>query len=187
MCISLTTFYVHVARCSRARKVRCDGAKPICCNCQKRPSEAEQCTYDSGPHRKGREKGTARARTTGQVATAKKPAKRKRSPQGDDGDRSHSATDVDVPVNEMPSGSVPAVSPVVSDDMGLESELLDFADVCPPPRRLVWLTNVTARLAGNGMGIRSSLARCRGVNIHGSTRRCVNYGNLTTTGNSGRE
>ncbi|PIL34193.1 transcription factor [Ganoderma sinense ZZ0214-1] len=53
--------FVACRQC-RARKVRCDGAKPVCCNCQKRPSGAEQCSYDSGPNRRGREKGSTRAR-----------------------------------------------------------------------------------------------------------------------------
>ncbi|KAI1791304.1 hypothetical protein LXA43DRAFT_945720 [Ganoderma leucocontextum] len=46
----------------RARKIRCDGAKPICCNCQKRSLEAERCSYDSGTNRRGREKGSTRLR-----------------------------------------------------------------------------------------------------------------------------
>ncbi|KAI0702975.1 hypothetical protein C8T65DRAFT_655245 [Cerioporus squamosus] len=63
----------------RARKIRCDGAKPICHNCQKRPSEAEQCNYDSGPNRRGRERGTARDRAPQQASTAKKAPTRRLS------------------------------------------------------------------------------------------------------------
>ncbi|TFK94583.1 hypothetical protein K466DRAFT_535614 [Polyporus arcularius HHB13444] len=63
----------------RARKIRCDGAKPICHNCQKRPSEAEECSYDSGPNRRGRERGDARNHTSQQGSTAKKPPTRRRS------------------------------------------------------------------------------------------------------------
>ncbi|EJF65111.1 hypothetical protein DICSQDRAFT_132648 [Dichomitus squalens LYAD-421 SS1] len=67
----------------RARKIRCDGAKPICCNCQKRPSKADHCNYDSGPNRRGREKsGGARARAARGPASQKTP-KRKLSPQSD--------------------------------------------------------------------------------------------------------
>ncbi|TFK82181.1 hypothetical protein K466DRAFT_666667 [Polyporus arcularius HHB13444] len=68
----------------RARKTRCDGAKPVCLNCQKRPSEVEQCNYDSGPHRRGPERSSTRKRTSQQGSTATTPLTRRRS-----GGRSH--------------------------------------------------------------------------------------------------
>ncbi|KAH9942321.1 uncharacterized protein BXZ73DRAFT_97734 [Epithele typhae] len=55
----------------RARKVRCDGAKPVCCNCEKRPNGADPCSYDKGPNRKGPDKGR---RSRGATATAPAPA-----------------------------------------------------------------------------------------------------------------
>lgn len=42
---------------SRSRKIRCDGAKPVCHNCCRRASSAvggvPECTYDSAPKRRG--------------------------------------------------------------------------------------------------------------------------------------
>ena len=42
---------------SRVRKTRCDGAKPICFNCRKRPPEdGEECSYEEQPKRRGQDK-----------------------------------------------------------------------------------------------------------------------------------
>ncbi|KAI0697750.1 hypothetical protein C8T65DRAFT_806929 [Cerioporus squamosus] len=73
----------------RGRKTRCDGAKPICYNCQKRPSEAEQCSYDSGPHRRGRERRKARDGAPQQRSTSKKVPMRTRGMGKSDARRSN--------------------------------------------------------------------------------------------------
>lgn len=41
---------------SRARKIRCDGARPSCHNCSSRNSINDQCTYDAIPKRRGPDK-----------------------------------------------------------------------------------------------------------------------------------
>lgn len=41
---------------SRTRKIRCDGAKPICHNCGKRASGSSECNYDPLPKRRGPDK-----------------------------------------------------------------------------------------------------------------------------------
>lgn len=41
---------------SRSRKIRCDGAKPICHNCSKRTTDDSECNYDSIPKRRGPDK-----------------------------------------------------------------------------------------------------------------------------------
>lgn len=45
---------------SRTRKIRCDGAKPICLHCSRRsttnPDDSTLCTYDSAPKRRGPDK-----------------------------------------------------------------------------------------------------------------------------------
>ena len=45
-----------ISRFSRNRKVRCDGAKPVCFNCSKRDPAVEACDYDAAPKRRGQDK-----------------------------------------------------------------------------------------------------------------------------------
>ncbi|KAI1786833.1 hypothetical protein LXA43DRAFT_1168655 [Ganoderma leucocontextum] len=47
--------YVACREC-RNRKVRCDGAKPVCFNCSKRDPTVEACDYDPAPKRRGQDK-----------------------------------------------------------------------------------------------------------------------------------
>ncbi|KAJ7505151.1 hypothetical protein B0H11DRAFT_1708267 [Mycena galericulata] len=47
--------YVACIQC-RTRKIRCDGAKPICHNCGKRASGSTECNYDPLPKRRGPDK-----------------------------------------------------------------------------------------------------------------------------------
>jgi hypothetical protein len=43
---------------SRNRKIRCDGAKPVCHNCSRRTASnsAGECSYDANPKRRGPDK-----------------------------------------------------------------------------------------------------------------------------------
>ncbi|KAH9950597.1 hypothetical protein B0H21DRAFT_500853 [Amylocystis lapponica] len=60
-----TRVYVACVQC-RSRKIRCDGAKPLCHNCSRRPNLGSQCSYDSVPKRRGPDKMPgARQRTAG--------------------------------------------------------------------------------------------------------------------------
>ena len=58
----LTAFY------SRGRKIRCDGAKPVCYNCRQRNTDA--CEYDSVPKRRGPDRiaGARQRHRTGKSA-----------------------------------------------------------------------------------------------------------------------
>ncbi|KAI0655605.1 hypothetical protein C8Q70DRAFT_422985 [Cubamyces menziesii] len=48
--------YVACNQC-RTRKTRCDGAKPVCFHCRKRPPEnGESCSYEAQPKRRGQDK-----------------------------------------------------------------------------------------------------------------------------------
>ncbi|GLB38529.1 putative GAL4-like Zn(II)2Cys6 (or C6 zinc) binuclear cluster DNA-binding domain [Lyophyllum shimeji] len=47
--------YVACIQC-RARKIRCDGAKPACHNCSKRTTGDNDCDYDPTPKRRGPDK-----------------------------------------------------------------------------------------------------------------------------------
>lgn len=48
---SLTTYLF-----SRTRKIRCDGAKPVCHNCSRRTNANNECNYDPVPKRRGPDK-----------------------------------------------------------------------------------------------------------------------------------
>ncbi|KAH9846414.1 hypothetical protein C2E23DRAFT_578401 [Lenzites betulinus] len=62
--------YVACNQC-RARKTRCDGAKPVCFHCRKRPPEnGEQCNYEPQPKRRGQDKAPG--------TRSQKPPKRRR-------------------------------------------------------------------------------------------------------------
>ncbi|KAI1789410.1 hypothetical protein LXA43DRAFT_1075379 [Ganoderma leucocontextum] len=77
-----TRVYVACDQC-RIRKTRCDGTKPVCFNCRKRPPEVGGCSYDMQPKRRGQDKvpGT-RARTS----TSHKSKRRKASSGTNDDD-----------------------------------------------------------------------------------------------------
>ncbi|KAJ3566110.1 hypothetical protein NP233_g7198 [Leucocoprinus birnbaumii] len=47
--------YVACLQC-RTRKIRCDGAKPICHNCSRRTTGNNECNYDALPKRRGPDK-----------------------------------------------------------------------------------------------------------------------------------
>ncbi|KAI0643016.1 hypothetical protein C8Q79DRAFT_201865 [Trametes meyenii] len=67
--------YVACNQC-RVRKTRCDGAKPVCFHCRKRPPEdGEQCNYEPQPKRRGQDKAPG--------ARVRKASKRRRVSAGD--------------------------------------------------------------------------------------------------------
>ncbi|KAJ7658667.1 hypothetical protein DFH06DRAFT_1130956 [Mycena polygramma] len=51
----------------RSRKIRCDGSRPVCHNCDERASGSSQCSYDALPKRRGPDK-TPGARRFGRAA-----------------------------------------------------------------------------------------------------------------------
>ena len=58
LCLMLTTWGSFATCNSRARKIKCDGAKPVCHNCTHRSSSAVEgilpgCNYDAAPKRRG--------------------------------------------------------------------------------------------------------------------------------------
>lgn len=61
---------------SRGRKIRCDGAKPVCYHCSQRDGD-EQCTYDSLPKRRGPDRIQG-ARTRGTRAKEDGETRRRR-------------------------------------------------------------------------------------------------------------
>ncbi|KAH9924623.1 uncharacterized protein BXZ73DRAFT_91217 [Epithele typhae] len=89
--------YVACNQC-RLRKTRCDGAKPVCFNCRKRPPEDGECNYEEQPKRRGQDRVPGvRIRS----ASAGCLGKRRRL-EGDDGeedseeDRRHDCHDDDL-------------------------------------------------------------------------------------------
>ncbi|KAH9176032.1 hypothetical protein EDB89DRAFT_1846911 [Lactarius sanguifluus] len=72
-----TRVFVACLQC-RGRKIRCDGAKPVCHHCCQRGGN-EPCTYDSQPKRRGPDRVQgARTRGTGPKEGDGEPARRKR-------------------------------------------------------------------------------------------------------------
>ncbi|KAI0718231.1 hypothetical protein C8T65DRAFT_95798 [Cerioporus squamosus] len=58
--------YVACHEC-RSRKVRCNGAKPVCHNCHQRDPGIQACNYDAAPKRRGHDKMPgSRARSAGE-------------------------------------------------------------------------------------------------------------------------
>ncbi|KAG6844662.1 hypothetical protein H0H87_005030 [Tephrocybe sp. NHM501043] len=76
--------YVACVQC-RARKIRCDGAKPACHNCSKRATGSGECNYDPIPKRRGpdktpgaRQRGAKDAKEDGEVGPVRR--RRRRDP-----------------------------------------------------------------------------------------------------------
>ena len=70
---------------SRSRKIRCDGAKPVCHNCNRRASSAvggvPECSYDAAPKRRGPDRNPgARQRASLANGTDNGGRKRRRRP-----------------------------------------------------------------------------------------------------------
>ncbi|KAI0829653.1 hypothetical protein BC628DRAFT_1314422 [Trametes gibbosa] len=96
--------YVACHEC-RTRKIRCDGAKPICVQCQKRPPASGVCSYDAAPNRKGfdrRGKGASR-RTPGATSTKRQRTEAEDASLSDNADRSRESTDTEAPASTPPS------------------------------------------------------------------------------------
>ncbi|TFY80459.1 hypothetical protein EWM64_g3551 [Hericium alpestre] len=75
-----TRVYVACAQC-RGRKIRCDGARPVCHNCTQRADG--DCNYDSAPKRRGPDKVQgARTRTTRAKDEEGRPIQKKRRKMG---------------------------------------------------------------------------------------------------------
>ena len=66
---------------SRVRKLRCDGAKPECYNCQR--ADDAQCHYDPHPKRRGQDKAQRTRSAVGQ-RKPRRPAVRKGSKDSSD-------------------------------------------------------------------------------------------------------
>ena len=71
---------------SRGRKIRCDGAKPVCHNCSRRSENPQLCSYDSAPKRRGPDRiPGARQRSTS--GAGERPRRRRRPPQVETGEQ----------------------------------------------------------------------------------------------------
>ncbi|EIM80476.1 uncharacterized protein STEHIDRAFT_126004 [Stereum hirsutum FP-91666 SS1] len=94
-----TRVFVACLQC-RSRKIRCDGAKPVCHNCHTRPptgSTMGECNYDPTPKRRGPDKVQgARTRTTHPRDEQGEPPKRRRR-------RTTTTTAPEQPVAHLPS------------------------------------------------------------------------------------
>ncbi|TFK27969.1 hypothetical protein FA15DRAFT_103884 [Coprinopsis marcescibilis] len=99
--------YVACVQC-RSRKIRCDGANPVCHNCSRRPSGVDCCTYDSAPKRRGPDKRPgARQRMISRASCGEDYAilsSRRR------GSRASTSSNETVATNEFMPQDIPAVA-----------------------------------------------------------------------------
>jgi hypothetical protein len=125
-CIQWSVFLISSIRCSmclpaisllfsRTRKIRCDGAKPVCHNCGRRASGSGECVYDPIPKRRGPDK-TPGARQRMARADGEASTRRRRR-------RDTSATDI-TSVSASSSGSTPSARDINS---------LQPITLAPPP------------------------------------------------------
>ncbi|TCD70530.1 hypothetical protein EIP91_002876 [Steccherinum ochraceum] len=95
---------------SRSRKIRCDGAKPICHNCSRRPgvspTDTPECSYDAQPKRRGPDRNPgARQRVTAQETSDGGKVHRRRRRQAEPASDKGSGVNVNSPTNEdLPDG-----------------------------------------------------------------------------------
>ncbi|KAH9846413.1 hypothetical protein C2E23DRAFT_744131 [Lenzites betulinus] len=67
--------YVACAGC-RSRKVRCDGAKPVCYNCRRRDATLIACDYDDAPKRRGQDKAPGTRKRSAPGSRKTRPSQR---------------------------------------------------------------------------------------------------------------
>ncbi len=73
----------HLLCRSRSRKVRCDGAKPACYNCQRRHPGVQACDYDAAPKRRGHDKVPgSRTRFVGEEGALRSSQRQQGAPVG---------------------------------------------------------------------------------------------------------
>ncbi|KAI0655926.1 hypothetical protein C8Q70DRAFT_1016334 [Cubamyces menziesii] len=126
--------YVACHEC-RARKIRCDGAKPVCFQCQKRPSESGACTYDTAPNRKGhtgRRVGTTDgAQRASQTKRRRTITQRVTSGPANESDPQSSSSDTEPRAPGSNPQSTQPVSPERDDDGSRAGSLGSDADQSP--------------------------------------------------------
>ncbi|KAI9058380.1 hypothetical protein FKP32DRAFT_1581766 [Trametes sanguinea] len=127
-----TRVYLACVQC-RGRKIRCDGAKPICHNCSRRAENPQLCTYDTAPKRRGPDRVPgARQRSTG--GPAEKPRRRRRPPpidaSGHTFDSSQSASTS--PVDYKTVSYSPTAHPYMPENAGMHQEGLTIIQQVGP-------------------------------------------------------
>ncbi|RPD77848.1 hypothetical protein L226DRAFT_504311 [Lentinus tigrinus ALCF2SS1-7] len=82
-----TRVYVACVQC-RHRKIRCDGAKPVCHNCSRRTESPHDCSYDAAPKRRGPDRVPgARQRSVAGSGSERPPRRRRRIAAPDEGNQ----------------------------------------------------------------------------------------------------
>ncbi|KAI0771263.1 hypothetical protein BD413DRAFT_476321 [Trametes elegans] len=110
--------YLACLQC-RGRKIRCDGAKPICHNCSRRTENPQLCSYDTAPKRRGPDRVPG-ARQRSAAGPGEKPRRRRRPPPLEAGgqplESPQSASTS--PVEYKPSSFSPTAHPFVPEVVG---------------------------------------------------------------------
>ncbi|KXN93397.1 Glucose transport transcription regulator RGT1 [Leucoagaricus sp. SymC.cos] len=132
--------YVACIQC-RTRKIRCDGAKPVCHNCGRRTTGNNECTYDPIPKRRGPDKTPgARQRMArdirNQLDSALIGSRRRHRAQGTPAGDPHNAEHPYGPPSLSPSSPSPATSIILPTSFTIPSaatvEPNSSYDACSP-------------------------------------------------------
>ncbi|KAK1226275.1 hypothetical protein PQX77_010748 [Marasmius sp. AFHP31] len=92
---------------SRTRKIRCDGAKPVCHNCHHRTNNNGECNYDAVPRRRGPDKTPGARQRTGREIGSSEPTVRRR--------RRRRETSSPVSPNDAPRPSIDHTHHIMTD------------------------------------------------------------------------
>ncbi|EKM49512.1 uncharacterized protein PHACADRAFT_265028 [Phanerochaete carnosa HHB-10118-sp] len=177
--------YVACVQC-RTRKIRCDGAKPVCHNCSRRVAtgadDATPCTYDAAPKRRGPDRNPgSRQRVPPQETTeGGKVRRRRRRGTGPSPDRGApmaapasihalaSSGDVLAPEPRVPQISAPALAPAyalepLAPSQASSSRTVRADDIYRTPQQ----GSVAARVDEMGTSNAGHVSSLRGI-IHPS-------------------
>ncbi|KAJ7288164.1 hypothetical protein C8J57DRAFT_1279278 [Mycena rebaudengoi] len=94
--------YVACLQC-RTRKIRCDGAKPICHNCGKRSTGGSECNYDPLPKRRGPDKTPGARQRVARRSTNEGERRRRRTNPSDKEEYSPTNNGAQIPPFSFPS------------------------------------------------------------------------------------
>jgi hypothetical protein len=124
---------------SRTRKIRCDGAKPVCHNCGRRSTDNMECSYDAAPKRRGPDKTPgARQRMArdlrNEISNSAGPSRRRRKRPYDD-TSNHGVSTSRLQIEELSDQATEELSPMWPISMPAvspPSEIIHPLDNYPP-------------------------------------------------------
>ncbi|PPQ77466.1 hypothetical protein CVT25_011336 [Psilocybe cyanescens] len=170
----LSTACLTVFLLSRTRKIRCDGAKPVCHNCGRRANGNSECNYDSIPKRRGPDKTPgARQRMARDLRNdddnGPAPRRRRRT-------RDNSTSDT----SQTNHQQFPTRQPVIRDESPQSGRMSSSNILLPSPEISADLSGNTSNFVAVSNYSRSSYSPC---GCHGLTQ-CPGILGVGTLSNS---